>query len=1553
MRNTFLFLMIGCFCATSSAAIWTVAPEGPTDFNTLRAAVAGAESGDVLMLEPGIYRGEDNRNIQVSGKTLTVRGQDRAACVIDIQGLGRVFDIGANAELTLEHLTLQRGIEGNGGAITLYGGVLTVEDCLFIDNIASNTGGAIHVSQGDCDIRDSLFVQNTSLGNGGAVATGWSAGQVTMTHCRFYQNQGQRGGALAFESYNGSVQLERCSIAHNSASGDGGAIYSYYTNLSLRNCDIADNASQGNGGALYVYRRALDLIHCTIHNNAAELEAGGLYSRYTETFSLRHCAVTSNRGGGVWWYYYDEESCRVETCLFQDNEAWDWYDDYEDRALRGAASINSRPYARDNISGDPAYAFDHSSRILGTSACLNPGPPADPEAWPLTDLEGVTRVTSQNRGRDLSPDIGAYEYEDGSLLAFSQRIVHLETEVEGLHPMATVSVRNAGGGDLALSVSTDVPWLQVDPSQGNLATDLPAPLQITADVTGLSRGLYLGRLTLSADPAGNSPRVLPVVLRVLGTLRVPEVYDTVGAAVGEAMTGETVTVQWGEYPESITLWRSIHLVAQNDPVLRGVQLRASGATLKGFTCQGGGVYVTGQDNVVQNNTVIGGDRGLWIQGAGGNRITRNTVRDCQGMGIEISHAPDNVLRQNTLIDNARGFNVSGQYDQDIDLTNTVDGQAIVYLVDEEDGVIFSDTNPACVYLIRCTDMVVMGVTLADQGKGLCMVDCTDVTARQVTSTGHSQNGILMERGEANYLIGNTVRDCGQGIVLEDCVEYQLQDNHLFNNVLGFACTGQDREHYNHRIDVSNTQDGRPIVYLLEAENTVVGADTRAACVYVIGCRNVSISGQDFRHNRDAVVLFDTQQGRLEDLILADNEVGIAIRGECEDIQLGRLDVRNHDVGLRVESGLRIEVLDSNFQNNRVGMTFGSVREGFVNRCRIAANGTGLENTNGEMVIQNCIIIGNKEYGGIRLDSYRDNLIQFCTIVDNSLPPYYSPEEGGGISGYYEALALENCILWGNSPGQIAAWEWVDQDVSYCAVEGGFVGSNNLDTDPLITPDGHLRRASPCRGYGQSSHLPINDYDSEVRSSRTAGRTTLITLAAERTRSGRGDIGADQYVDIDADGLPDWIELYQDPNARSLTPEGDEDGDGRSNLEEYEIYGTHPCIPAAVFYVDPVLGQDDLDGLSWEQPLQTIAAALSRVQAEDRIVLAAGLYEGDLAFSGKPVTIQSRDPRDPNTVAATVIAGTVSFSNGETRACRLEGVTIIAPQMPAVLCENNSHPTLWKCVIRDMDGSMAMGNENESALVVCNNRGDLLLDDCMIINNRVPLLGVLFSQASNVTMEHCLVAGNQGGLYTQALLVASGELRLENCTVADNRATDDLLPEILAMVDEMGIGLTQPAILLAEDATLQARNCILWNDPGFPEIDAWQLEGEDDSVATLSYCTLSQLPDPNTVIWQGEGLLTGDPRFVLPGLWEEPAPSGSLTWHAGDYHLQSEGVRWDASLGWVQDALSSPCIDAGDPEASLGSEPTPATLDRSDLTNDHLNQGLYGGTPEASLLQAAD
>ncbi|MBN1507997.1 MAG: hypothetical protein JW955_14185, partial [Sedimentisphaerales bacterium] len=67
---------------------------------------------------------------------------------------------------------------------------------------------------------------------------------------------------------------------------------------------------------------------------------------------------------------------------------------------------------------------------------------------------------------------------------------------------------------------------------------------------------------------------------------------------------------------------------------------------------------------------------------------------------------------------------------------------------------------------------------------------------------------------------------------------------------------------------------------------------------------------------------------------------------------------------------------------------------------------------------------------------------------------------------------------------------------------------------------------------------------------------------------------------------------------------------------------------------------------------------------------------------------------------------------------------------------------------------------------------------------------------------------------------------------------------------------------------------------------------------------------------------------------------NAVWIDGDYHMKSLAGRWDPNQQrWVMDDVSSPCIDAGDPNTPVGEEPQP--------NGGRVNLGAYGGTAEAS------
>ncbi|GEM_PF-1763716 len=129
------------------------------------------------------------------------------------------------------------------------------------------------------------------------------------------------------------------------------------------------------------------------------------------------------------------------------------------------------------------------------------------------------------------------------------------------------------------------------------------------------------------------------------------------------------------------------------------------------------------------------------------------------------------------------------------------------------------------------------------------------------------------------------------------------------------------------------------------------------------------------------------------------------------------------------------------------------------------------------------------------------------------------------------------------------------------------------------------------------------------------------------------------------------------------------------------------------------------------------------------------------------------------------------------------------------------------------------------------------------------------------------------------------------------------------------------------------NCIIWDCPQPVTLtDSSNTQIEDrGSHITVKYSdiqggqnSISVSGSRSTVTW-GQGNINTDPQFVAV--------------NNGDCHLKSRAGRWDAAgESWVQDNITSPCIDTGDPDSPVAFEPYP--------NGGIINMGAYGGTDEA-------
>ncbi|MHC5184552.1 MAG: hypothetical protein ACYSPI_09805, partial [Planctomycetota bacterium] len=72
MRKWIFVLTFSAVSLNANSAVISVDPNGTGDYPTIQAAIDAAVDNDVVVLNPGTYTGDGNRDIVFPGKAITV-----------------------------------------------------------------------------------------------------------------------------------------------------------------------------------------------------------------------------------------------------------------------------------------------------------------------------------------------------------------------------------------------------------------------------------------------------------------------------------------------------------------------------------------------------------------------------------------------------------------------------------------------------------------------------------------------------------------------------------------------------------------------------------------------------------------------------------------------------------------------------------------------------------------------------------------------------------------------------------------------------------------------------------------------------------------------------------------------------------------------------------------------------------------------------------------------------------------------------------------------------------------------------------------------------------------------------------------------------------------------------------------------------------------------------------------------------------------------------------------------------------------------------------------
>jgi hypothetical protein len=353
---------------------------------------------------------------------------------------------------------------------------------------------------------------------------------------------------------------------------------------------------------------------------------------------------------------------------------------------------------------------------------------------------------------------------------------------------------------------------------------------------------------------------------------------------------------------------------------------------------------------------------------------------------------------------------------------------------------------------------------------------------------------------------------------------------------------------------------------------------------------------------------------------------------------------------------------------------------------------------------------------------------------------------------------------------------------------------------------------------------------------------------------------------------------------------------------------------------------------------SIQKAINLAGTGDTIVVEQGRYRENIHFNGKNIILKSINSDDPDIAANTIIDGNGAGS-----------VVTFGPSNPLFNSSLSGGGSVqlaafFIAAVGDEIAGFTItgGNASQGGGIYIDSVCPTIEKNIITANNAVEGGGIYCKDGSAI-IRFNKITGNKTAFGTGgAICGINSSATVANNLIADNAAY-------------YGSGISwfkgKPTIvnntIACNSSTLNSFTCGIAVDPGEPlsfiknNIIAFNNNGAGiyglSEIAPASFAY-------NNVFANSTGNYGGK-------LADQTGRNGNMSANPfffdtpnKDFHLKSRAGRWDANgRSWLTDTVTSPCIDAGDPNDNFADELWPHGR--------RINMGAYGGTPQASMSES--
>lgn len=446
-----------------------------------------------------------------------------------------------------------------------------------------------------------------------------------------------------------------------------------------------------------------------------------------------------------------------------------------------------------------------------------------------------------------------------------------------------------------------------------------------------------------------------------------------------------------------------------------------------------GIMISSSSNItLKGNNVSKNSRGLVVLDSKNNKLNGNMASNNED-GIDLLSSSDNILVNNVMKGNENNFDLDGYSDPDfeneIDMSNLVDGKPIYYIKRGKNATYDSSTNAGTFYCINCFNVTIKDLNLSNNGCGVFFWNTTfskiqNVMAHNISNAiglssstnnklsgniayngsiflyysrrntvNNNSAGIYLDSSTKNILSGNYANNIGYagihlsyysnkntlsgnnasnnivGIYLDSSSKNILKNNAMTGNKHNFILVGYINSSFKNQIDRSNLVNGKPVYYITGAANKLYDSSSNAGTFYCIDCLNVTIKDLNLANNGYGVFFWNTTSSKIQNVKAQYNlYAGISLSSYSNNNTLKGINASNNDFsgGIRLDNSNNNTLKGSIVSNN----TYTGIRLDFSNDNRLNNN-----------------VVSDNNYGGIRLGFSGNNNLNGNEIFNNDYGIY--------------------------------------------------------------------------------------------------------------------------------------------------------------------------------------------------------------------------------------------------------------------------------------------------------------------------------------------------------------------------------------------------------------------------------------------------------------------------------------------------------------------------------------------------------------------------------------